>query len=64
MPFTPGLLYPVGDSPRVDRVGAAKESTPAEVQALHDFLSCHEGRAGLPHGGIAPSARTFSLAGL
>jgi citrate lyase subunit beta / citryl-CoA lyase len=29
-----------------------KASTPAEVQALHDLLSYHEGRAGLPRGGV------------
>jgi citrate lyase subunit beta/citryl-CoA lyase len=30
-----------------------KASTPAEVQAVHDLLSYHEGRAGLPRGSVA-----------
>ncbi len=30
-----------------------KATTVAEVQALHDFLSHHEGRAGLPRGSVA-----------
>jgi citrate lyase subunit beta / citryl-CoA lyase len=30
-----------------------KATTPAEVQVLHDYLSYHEGRAGLPRGSVA-----------